>query len=1301
MRRISTRVIAVLLCLTVLLSAPLYFAATKAAEPESPNIAMVEAILRGNRQFVRESLLFDDFSNNPHALANGIGGDKSMMANALSQYRNENDENYSAAYKTAVDVMEKVYNKDDYLSAAADYITEFGASLLDFFGLDATGLINDLTQSVGEIKYESILKDTLDEDYVSSSGCRLSSKESELINLRRLEKGAKGLSDFTSVIKSLAENDSGEAFDGDIAEYYNDFLLPYGDAVYDVLDNFSDEQKTQSQEARMLLIKALAMVQQGDRFESSSNSVGEKVVTYCPTYFLDDATLELIDFFNSGIKNTSTAISSYMFIRSIQEQKDSVAGPLKRMAETATEDSLRVVCNDFAKEITAAADSKTVDYESVMHYIRESGIVTDFIKDRLSDGLESAANLVNLGTEYTALSSAFSKASAVVGISSWCADELMGFEATCKKTYELKYLDKMIKEAVFVCSSDILAYESSKTDENAAKILDDLMLIQKMRLRGETITYSMMHEQFDSPLAKLLANGTLKNDEMLDDYLDTVYQYHVDALIGASVMPYSTDGFTIGSGETLTLLYDESLGGSYAYYTTADKKIYSIAEPQYRFANGITVSSGGKFVGASNANYIPFVVNNGGTVLIGSNMQTLSELTQTSGTTTFGEGDFNISDVALGGGVVNSGSSASLYCDFLETSGEPAADGVTFTAGSAELNGAPSNFTLYLNGDLSGGGSIGNLIISGTGWQTLDGSVDAANLTYQNTGVAMMTGTINVSGTVKNASSKVVNGQNTILKPGGAISGNYYNSSITLDGATLNHSVKFGENLYTQDTTSISGAEINKLLNQNGTLNISGNVSANIAYLNGSVNQTVGDFSVTGDIGGGNNSINLGNLILNGKAEQTINSEMTVKGFVNNNPSKAGIVIMKPVYITGPARSNGNISDGNYLIMTDTASFAENSFKGNITIRGLSGSLPENVNGTVYLQADVTQNTSLNCDVIESTSGTLTINNTRAVIGTCNLNGGNINLNNAELNIDRILNNQSSNSNINIGMNGSLTAKSDVLIKGSISGEGELCLRGDLINDGGINIDNLSVMPKSPIVISGNDISVKNLDINADNQVTLEAKINVSGRYTSKGKIVNPSNVVFFGGKEPSESVTYNDMLHINGDFIVDGKEIIAKGGLTVENGDIIIKNGGRVSVNGKTTLSGGSGNTINIDEASEFNLNKLSEISGFTNIIVDGALIFGGDVKITSTSISGGGTINVNCDIYGDDINVDKPGRVNITGKTPQVISLYNAEFKNLYVANTSKQGVEFENEAYYCGEYKTNGCPVKGKITKREDGI
>ena len=176
----------------------------------TPDKAILENILNGDRHFVIDTLVGDsgfhtDFSTNPHALVNYIGSENTMMDNVLSQYQNKDDPNYSATYKAAVDVMEKVYNSDEYAQTVTDFVTEFSADLLSSFSTDAANFASDLTYSKSQLNYESILKEALASDYTASDGTELSTKEIELENLERLEKGLKCLKAFQAFALSYGK----------------------------------------------------------------------------------------------------------------------------------------------------------------------------------------------------------------------------------------------------------------------------------------------------------------------------------------------------------------------------------------------------------------------------------------------------------------------------------------------------------------------------------------------------------------------------------------------------------------------------------------------------------------------------------------------------------------------------------------------------------------------------------------------------------------------------------------------------------------------------------------------------------------------------------------------------------------------------------------------------------------------------------------------------------------------------------------------------------------------------------------
>lgn len=1330
------RAVSVVLVLATLMTFILCAISISAAEPLSPNVAMAEAVLHGKRQFVKKSLLYDDFSTNPHALVNGIGSSKSMMANSLSQYQNKDDPNYSAAYKAAVDIMEKVYNQADYTQSVSDYIVEFAASILEFFGLDASNLMGNLTKSVGEIRYESILKDALDADYTTSSGNKLSSKESELINLRRLENGVKNLSSFTSLIKSMADSDSGSAANGDLVEYYQGFLIPYGNQIHDVLSGFAAEQSssgTGANEALITLVTALAMVEQGDRFAASSDEVGNTILTYCPTYFLDETTLDLIDFNNQGMKNASKALSSYMFIRSIQEQKDSLAGPLQRIADNTSDSDLKQVCTTFAKEITAAADSKTVKYDTVIRYLSQSGTVSKFVDKKLSDGIESAANWAGLGTQYSCLSSVFSKATNVVGISGWCADSMIGFESTCKKTYELKYLDKMISQAVSTCEKDIARYEKSKSDETAAAVLDDLQLIQKLRLRGEKISYSMMKGQFDSPVVKLIATGTLQQDQMLDEYLDTIYQYHVDALVGASIMPLTTESFTVKDGESLSLRYDESRGGMYGYFTKKDKSSYCIAEPQYRLANGITVSDGGSLTASSDVFYIPFIENRGGSILIGFHAQSLSELTQTSGMTRLGDGDFSIAETYLSGGEIIGGTSTALTCEkFTVSSSSSMSDidirtDIASVSGTLQLNGRSlevdsqakisgtiQNGDVYINGDLTGG-TMDRLHISGSGTQAIEGtiktgtivytnagnvtqkgavettsltysntgqivqnaSVSTTNLSYSGRGTITQNATANVSGNVQNPSQKVVYGQNTVLASTGHMLGSHYNSGITLSGCSLPGKRTIGGSLVTRGTVSLDEIEIDGFLKQDsGTLSLNGPVTvySDVAF-GGTATQTSGDFNAYGIISG--KEAALGNLNLYGRTEQSIDSAVTVKNF--HNYSKK-LTVNDTVTVSGAAGSNGPIVNGKNIKMIAGSSFDGQVFEGDVTVNGLSGSLPRKLDGVLYLTGNMTQADSCTVNGLSHSGGTLTLTG------------------NGSLTVNGFLKNTASAAEIAMEQGAVLNLNGDAAFSGPIKGGGTLNLKGSLSASSSIALENFNITAITPLTVEGGgEISTANLEILGNQPVTLLSTIKVSGSYRGNKKVVNPERIVAAQLNVSDRDAVYDGLLKLSGDLVIDGHTLTANGGLTLSGGSIVLTNGAKLIVNGKTTITGGSGKKITVDETSSAAFQKLALISNM-GAEVNGSLRFGGDASLSSVTLSGGGGITVCSDLLGSSLTIDRPQNFFITGKTPQYLQCSGAKFENLSVENPCRGGVRFDGSVTCYGTLETGNTKITGTITQKE---
>lgn len=1305
----------------------------------SPNMAILENILYGDRHFVLDTLIGTkfktDFSTNPHALVNFIGDENTMMDNVLSQYQNEDNPDYNAAYKIAVDIMEKVYNGDDYVQGAADWVTSFAADLLSIFSSDAQTVMDDLTYSVSQLQYESILKEVLATDYTASDGTTLSTKEIELENLERLDKGLMNLKSFSNAFKSSASaNHMNDGTFGDRMDYYNNYLVPYATSIESALSAFADAQGTTDASDLAKFVTNIALVAQMDRYEHANEEISSDIVYTAPTFFIDDDTLSTIKGVDTAISTVSKTLSTYMFINSIGTQKEAVGDTLTRMSKTANP-YLKPILIKFASEVGEAGNAKIVGYESLMKYLRDAGAVKELgdwtaekIEDKISDYLGYAFEYSDAGLAKTAVSTVLSKATNVAGISSWCADATMSFGDTCKKTYELKYLRTLIAQAIVTYEDDLEVYLANKTEENAENVLDDLLMIQKLRLRGETIAYNMTYGQWNSALGRLLASGTLNQDEMLLDYLKEAYQSRVDAFIGASAMPLTSDSLTVGYGETLTVNYSADKGGLYATYIKADKTSRGIGELKYKIASGITVQSGGRLtINVPSADvYMPYITNNGGEVLFVSGNVKFSQYSQNSGSLKVAPNTYNLGSLYISGGTVEATSPATMNCKNITLSGTPdisnisvVTDGCSISSSwnlsgntltvnkSANISGSVTGGNVYFKGDSSGGyGTVENLYVSGSGSQNLDGTLNTTNLVYSNTGTAKQAGTIYVSGTVKNTSSKVTNGQNTVLKSTGSIIGDHYNSGLSLDGITLDRAMTFGGTLKTLNTVNLDDVSvIGGLTQSNGTLTLNGDVTVSgDSYFAGIVTQNENSYYASGDISvNGTNSFN--NIITNGKLLQTLTGTINVTNFTNANTK--GVSIVNKLNVSGTLANNGGKMSGMGITLLSGGNFGNSElYDGDITIQSTCD-IPSKLTGNVVISAanKIKQDTDVG-GYLSANSGSIRLENARL-----NVNGnltlsvpltvdetGSLVCNSAFTNSNTIAGNSTSitikgimqnNSTIN---NCILTISKELVNIGSISG-GTITSTNDVYNDGTINVDNFNLKTVSLSEVSGNSITTNNLNLIGTGKINFKTNINVEGNYTNNGVKIDDAKIIILSGKTITSNKSYST-LNQTTDLIIDGCTVMVD--TANISAGIKLINGAKLIIN-KRLSAGATSKIIEIDETSTLTIKKIASISSYSNIIVNGELTLGSDVVIDSTNLSGSGTVNINGDLYGNYLTINKPENVNVTGKTPQIISCGGANFSNLNILNNSRKGVTFSSSVNCYGEYNKNDSNVSGTVIQK----
>ncbi len=1273
--------LSIILCLCIVIGV-VSVTLVSAQEPISPDVAILENILNGDRYFVIDTLIGTngrpDLSTNPHALANYVASGGTMMYNALDAYQDKDNPNYSAAYKAAVDIMEKVYNADDYTQGVADFVTEFAADLASIFSTNAENVISDLTYSTSELKYESILKEVLASDYTSSDGRKLSTAEVDLEYLEQLDRFAGELKTFSNYFLSYTKaNYDGEDYSSRM-EYYTNYLVPYGESVNAALNAFSKTQSNPAGQNEAEFLTLLATLAQYERFDTSAGASAD-IPLIGPSYFITDEVYDLIKAGNSAISTTSKTISTYAFIQSVASQNTAMKNALKRMANSS-DSKMNSIFSTFANEIGQAGNAKLIGYETLMRYLRNAGVVTDIEQEagkKLSDKLTGILGYSKTGIEEFSTTSAFSKATNVVGIASWCADTVTSFGGTCKKTYELKYLDKMIAQAIRTYRTDLSAYQSSKTDANAKKVLEDLMLIQKMRLRGETIAYKMTQGQFDSAIGRLLATGSLNSDEYLLTYLDQQYQRMVDAFIGASVMPTTESVFAVRNGEMLTIRYDADMGGLYGHYTKSNGDWYNIGEIQKRVCGGLQVNSGGTFMlNVDAGTCLTSYISNSGTVYIANGLQTLELTNNSGGSIVFADMPHSIRDIYLTGGSMASPSGGTVQCDNLTLSGTVSSDMNITCTGKLSVGGTLTGGHIDAKGDIVGNsGTVDSLSVCGSG-QTQSGTLTVKNLTYAHSGTLTQNGTVYVTEVLQETThAKIAKGENTVLRSGSIVSDSYTNP-LTLDGAQVS-GVSFADSLYIRGSTELADVTTKKLLSQTGgTLTITGDVTAKggVSFA-GSVNQTKGDFQLYGDLYG-SEKVSLHRLHPCGYLPQKISGAITVKELWND--CKTNVTLENTVTVTEKLKEGEKINGTKNIIMTGTAQFMDDVFHGDITLKDFSGAFPQNIVGTIYVTGEVYPQSTMRANAVNVNGGKLMIHDATVMLhDDCTVQNGSISIIDSDVpvcgaltlqrgsvtveNSDMVFKNfltTSSGTSFTVDETSTLSLLG-ANIDGSLTCDGLCRIKGDFSGSETINIADLIFDGALYQTVSGKAIYAKRLTTNCGKMLTVDTKIYVSEAWESNGNVQNSANIIDTGTAANISDKTYETPLTVEGDLVIDGYTLTAKQGVTVSNGSIIVKNGGSllttaatVRDSGGLTLSEGSAEireltlekgTVSEGEASALTVDTLTLSSGGITVAQNSAMM----VKHLATVSGGSITVDEGGDLtFGNLAIISNMGQMTVDGE-------------------------------------------------------
>jgi len=983
--KIFRRIISVLLVVGLIITV-FMLDSNVSANSVSVSRDILESIINGNRKWVADTLVNDNYSTNPQAKLIHISADNSMMRNALNNYRNADNTTNGAVYKGMVDVMEKVVNADLYKQSFFDSVTEtFSDIVVSIFGSgdSFTRTVDDLAGSLDELQYESIIKSALTADYTASDGTTYNDHENEYANLKQMQSALGAVNNWRNFVTASNNYAYGTAEYDSLSKYLDSCVIPYQNALTTYLMNYGNlaNEDAYVQQNYADLAAALACIYKCEMYNADDWFVG-KFANEMGEYFCESGINDVLKAAGKPFEATSAAIDNYVYLNNIQAQKESITGPLRRTASNTSDGDLAKVFNRFADISEENSNSKIVAYETVRNYVRNNNVAYEYSADAIKALSKKA---FNIGSN-TALVSKLSAVSTVADITTWVAEKGIDLKTTVKLTYELKYLDKIIDEVIKQYNTDLDTYLSHSTESNAQMVLDDLHFLQKLRLRGETIAYNMASGQMTSWIGQLIS------DESDLEIWKNNYQNHIDALISASVVPSATKVMTLSSNTSLSLYWSQNYGW-YGVYKDSSGKIIYIADILSRLCYGVDITGGSLYI-----------YNTTGSSL------SIPAVSSNDTATLYVYGNCYIGNIKQNGGTLNIVGNENTYftvteCLYAGNLNNGLQNGIT--AKNAVFLGAASG-KYNITGDCRLSGNVDSLTLRANTAQSLSGGGTAKELYFYNSSKSgiNVSSAVYVSEMALNTSTKVKNGKNVHLNSGGTVYGNYYHSDITLNSITLNKSVTFGGSIYTigdftcKGNLTVSGSYV-VTENTNRVHRITENkiIIKGDAYLKYVTFENDNSFQLSGDLITNNfNSAN-SEITLNGKVMQTVSGTFTIKKLIVDNPS--GITVNNTVSVTGTlSDTNGKIIGGKNIVLEKDAELTGDIWNGGLTFTALEKNnftFGESI--CIQNEGSLIGNYIINGDI--TAKGNVTIRN--SVIFCDNLYGsGNISLSNANITLENI-----------------------------------------------------------------------------------------------------------------------------------------------------------------------------------------------------------------------------------------------------------------------------------------------------------
>lgn len=1290
--------IIVVCSMVVLLIAGIYRPA-QADSYDSPNMVLLESMLNGNRKWVLDTLVDDNRSNNPY------NNEKSLMETSLSQYENTNDPDYSTLYTTMVNMLNDFYYKQvweqDLKAMFVDGVTEIGKFFTSEDDFLAFG--NDLRKSAEEEQYDNILAEVFSDEYESSWGESVGEQEEAIKTVSELKQNVDSLTNLTSYWKNLYAPGTADSLT--IFDYMDEVVDPLIDSGETYIKNFNKLESKEQQIRGSAIILATSLgtahmfAQKGGSFTGTSLSQD----------LLDHVTgkdaQKMLKGVGKTLEFTSGALDQYTFLNRLCQQKEQFHDTLTRVSEKAKtdgNDKMSRVFSEYAKKMDKAIDENQIAYDVLVKELSQKNL--EVLPLKLSKeyrDFEKKAEEYYEESGYKSLAALFKSGMFLI-------DKSTGLKQVCIGTSELCYLRKIINETKTVYNVDLNRYlNDSRTEENAKKVLDDLQLIQRLRLQGENISYKMSKSQLTSWIGKLAsgynfqdwANG--KEETQLSEAWKEHYQNSIDSLIGATLNPVAIKSFKVNSGEKLVVSYNQEKGTYQGSYTR-NGKIKNIYEMQYRLLAGLTVNGGEVVIKDAT---VPFIDASGeSTIKIDGSTASVGEFTGSSGATlevTKSDVEFPLSmelenaTVKGNGNVISTpdltcSKKVSLQDTNLETEKLHATN-------EADVTG---KISCKKDAEL-GGSQISDLTINGNTEQQIKGNFTVNNLTLDNqlkSKAIKISDGVTINGTLSDP--KNIAGTLTLSKDA-KIEGNTVASNLFLNDTTIAKSMNYKGNIETYGNVTLAGGTINGSLTARGekvSVGSSGNmVVKNNLRSRGAKIELHCPIQIYGDIymeyssakfTGNKDVISYGDILINdnsdkaeyqqleslkicGNSKQTIRGISSVKKLILNNFGKDNVTIPSTeLEVTGTIQNEKNaVKSG--IVLGENAQIVGNTEAATLTLKGTQ------LDHAVEFQQDV------------------------KISGQASLQGGeikgNLEVSNATfINTKQTLEIQSglSADNAVLEANDSIKIGGDsYLNKTTSKGDGELWLLSDCKGSDN-NLDHVKICGIFPqeITMYGGKFGI----LEIENQSITGTKFNGASMEVTKliqaqsQKIQNGENLYITGTAQVNinnsqMNLTMNDWNgnwdgNLAGTLYSRGENTITnpmdlKGGMWQQDGELTIDHT-EVTMRGPLRQNG----ELVISEDSIVDVkNDISNENYFEN---NGKLI--GD-SYSLNRLTGQGEVDVKEDLYlHEDVTFET---LRFCGDKEQNVSGNSIHVAKLINDNQSKKGVQLNSTIYVSDKFENNG--------------